>query len=319
MPRKKKSETEDKPLEKVSKTENKEVVETAEKEEKEKVDEPLDIAIDVFSQQAGTSSESSEAKTEKQEVRGEAKEEKPGKEEEKPRKKTKKEELLERAKQLGAEIGEKVELKEQLIKIKEKEKERAKTLIPLEDYVKYSVHLGTKVITPHMRKFVYRRRADGIAIINTNSTDKLLKEAADFLSKYKPEDVILVCKREAGWRALEKFSQVTGIRIFTKKYPAGIITNSSLPNFFETELVVVCDPWLDKNAMHDAKNIKRKVLALCDTNNYTFGVDCIIPCNNKSNKSIGLILQLLAKEYLKERGIEKEVPSAEDFAGEKIE
>ena len=37
---------------------------------------------------------------------------------------------------------------------------RDETLIPLEDYIKCAVHLGTKVITPHMRKFVYKRRAD---------------------------------------------------------------------------------------------------------------------------------------------------------------
>ena len=43
------------------------------------------------------------------------------------------------------------------------------------DYVKAGVHIGTKVITPHMKPYVYRRRNDGIAIINTNSIDSKLK------------------------------------------------------------------------------------------------------------------------------------------------
>src|SRR3989344_2873013 len=44
---------------------------------------------------------------------------------------------------------------------------KEETLIPLEEYIKCAVHLGTKVITPTMRKYVYKRRADGLAVINT--------------------------------------------------------------------------------------------------------------------------------------------------------
>ena len=40
-------------------------------------------------------------------------------------------------------------------------------LTPLEDYIKTASYLGTKVITPTMRKYVYRRRLDGLAILNT--------------------------------------------------------------------------------------------------------------------------------------------------------
>ena len=62
--------------------------------------------------------------------------------------------------------------------------------------------------------------------------------------------------------------------------------------------------------------MKKKVAALCDTNNYTFGVEKIIPCNNKSAKSMGLIFYLLTKGYLKARGIEKGIPDIEDFVDE---
>ena len=43
------------------------------------------------------------------------------------------------------------------------------------------------------------------------------KEAINLLGKYEPEDFIVVCKREAGWKAVEKFSELTGVRVFTKK------------------------------------------------------------------------------------------------------
>ena len=46
-------------------------------------------------------------------------------------------------------------------------KEDQTILTPLEDYIKTASYLGTKVITPTMRKYVYRRRLDGLAILNT--------------------------------------------------------------------------------------------------------------------------------------------------------
>ncbi len=227
-----------------------------------------------------------------------------------------KEEKIKELKEKAKKLAEKIEEKNlDIIELtKKKVKKEGQTLFPLDDYVKYSCHLGTKAITPTMRQYVYKRRADGLAVLNTNSIDEKLKEACEFLAGFKAEDIFLVCKREVGWPAAKKFSEATGIRVFTKKYPAGIITNTQLTDFFETELVIVCDPWLDKNAINDAVIIKKPVIALCDTNNLTNKTTKVIPCNNKAGKSIGVILYLLAREYLKARGIEKEI-KLEDFAG----
>jgi len=191
------------------------------------------------------------------------------------------------------------------------------TLVPLTDYIKCGVHLGTKVITPHMRNFVYKRRADGLAVMNTAIIDDKLREAAKFMADFAPEDIFIACKREAGWKPIEKFSEVTGIRAFTKKYPAGIITNLRLDTFFEARLIIVCDPWVDKNALQDGVRLKIPVMSICDTNNYTHGVSQIIASNNKSTKSIGLVLFILAREYLKLIGKEEEAKALnlEDFTG----
>jgi len=200
-------------------------------------------------------------------------------------------------------------------KIKENVDGKAETLIPLEDYIKCAVHLGTKVITPHMRKYVYKRRADGLAVINTAEIDQKLREAVKFLVNYEPETVYLVCKREAGWPAAELFSEATGIRIFTKKYPSGVTTNLELDDFFEAELTIICDPWIDKNALFDTARLKKPVLSLCDTNNFTTNVTQLIPCNNKSKKSIGCVLYILAREYCKAKKIDFKY-DLEDFAGQ---
>jgi len=233
---------------------------------------------------------------------------------EKEAEKSKKEKLAELVKKAKALEGVVKEGKEESLKQQVKpEEEKANTLVPIEDYLKASIHLGTRVITPDMRKYVYRRRADGLAVFNTALLDEKLREGADFLAKYAPEDVIVVCKREAGWKALEKFAEVTGMRIFSKKYPAGILTNTTLETFTETDLVFICDPWLDKNAFNDAKKIKIPVLSICDTNNYTQGIDKIIPGNNKNSRSLGIILYLVAKIYVEKRKLDKTVPPISEW------
>lgn len=229
--------------------------------------------------------------------------------------KIKEKSALEKLKEKAKALEESVE-ESDVSKLKEKiktkksdvQEEKSDALVPIEDYLKSSIHLGTRVITPDMRPYVYKRRADGLAVFNTAILDDKIKEGSDFLSQYAPEDIILICKREAGWKATKLFSQATGIRIFTKKYPAGILTNTNLSDFTETELIFIIDPWLDKNALTDANNVKVPVLSICDTNNYTQGIKKIIPGNNKSAKSIGMILYLMAKLYVESRKLKTEIP-----------
>jgi len=225
----------------------------------------------------------------------------------------KKKKLLEKVKELAGKVD--VAITEDL-KEKVKVKKRTDMLVPLEEYVKTGIYIGTRVVTPIMKQFVYRRRADGLAIFNTDIIDEKLKEGIEYLAKFNPEDVILACKRQTGWKAANMFSKLTGIKVFTKKYPAGILTNTALPDFVENELTIVTDSWLDKNAMTDTQNVHKKVLMICDTNNFAQGADKIVIGNNKSAKSLGIIFYLLARGYCKARGIEVEVPDLEWWVSE---
>jgi small subunit ribosomal protein S2 len=205
---------------------------------------------------------------------------------------------------------EKIDIKE---KVTGEKSEPTNTLVPIEDYLKASMHLGTRVITPHMKKYIYKRRADGLAVFNIAMLDSAMRDATKFLAHFAPEDIIIICKREAGWKAVKLFAETLKIRSFTKKYPAGILTNTNLKDFFECKLVLICDPWLDKNALTDANNVGVPVLAVCDSNNYLFGIDHIIAGNNKSAKSLGMILYILAKQYVEERKMDVSVPGIEFF------
>ncbi len=228
----------------------------------------------------------------------------------------KKAEILKKAQKLKEKLSEEAPKTEEL-KEKVKLKKRAEMLLPLEEYVKSGIYIGTKVVTPNMKPFVYRRRADGLAIFNTDLIDEKIKEGIEYLSKFNSEDVIVICKRQAGWDVVEMFSKLTGIRAFTKKYPAGILTNTALPDFFENKLTIITDHWLDKNALNDTLNVNKKVLMVCDTNNFSKGADMVMIGNNKSAKSLGLIFYLLTRGYMKAKGLDtSKIPELEWWTGE---
>ena len=178
-------------------------------------------------------------------------------------------------------------------------------LVPVDEYLKVGLHIGTKFRTRAMENFIYKVRPDGLSVLNVEKLNERLELAARFLSNYNPEDILVVSRRENGWKAVELFSKNTGIKSFIGRYPPGILTNTKLDTFMETKLILVTDPFPDKNLVDDAAKIGIPVIALCDTNNELNGIDFVVPCNNKGKKSLGLVFWILCREYLKNRGIIK--------------
>ena len=150
-----------------------------------------------------------------------------------------------------------------------------------------------------MVPFIYKVRPDGLAVLNIQEIDKRIRVAINFLAQFEPKDILVVCRRENGWKSVKMFSKFTEIRVITGRYPPGLLTNPNLENFTEAKLLLVTDPWPDKNVVNDASKMGIPIIALCDTNNEATNVDLIVPCNNKGKKSLGLLLWILTKEYLK--------------------
>lgn len=190
-----------------------------------------------------------------------------------------------------------------------------KLLVPTDTYLKSGIHIGTKFRTKYMENFIYKTRPDGLAVLNLQKIDERIKLAAHFLARYSPEDAIVACRRENGWKAAKAFGKATGVRVFAGRYQPGLLTNPALENYTETKIVVVADSWPDRNVVIDAVNMGIPVVALCDTNNQSNNIDLVVPCNNKGKKSLGLFFWILAREYLKVRGV---IKSDEEFK-EKLE
>ena len=178
-------------------------------------------------------------------------------------------------------------------------------LVPTDTYLKSGIHIGTNFRTKYMKQFIYKTRSDGLAVLNLQKINERIKIAADMLSKYAPEDIMICSRRENGWKAAKMFGKATGARIVAGRYPPGILTNPSLDNFVEAKIILVTDSWPDRNVVNDAIKIGIPVIALCDTNNQSNNLDLIVPCNNKGKKSLGLFFYIVAREYMTARGMLK--------------
>lgn len=176
-------------------------------------------------------------------------------------------------------------------------------LVPQEKYLKSGIHIGTKFKTKYMAPFIYKTRPDGLSVLNLQKIDERISIAANMLASYEPEDILISCRRENGWKAVKAFSRATGVNVFAGRYPPGVLTNPALDNYMEVKVILVTDAWPDRNVIKDAKAIGIPVIALCDTNNQANDIDLVVPCNNKGKKSLGLFFYILAREFLRNKGL----------------
>src|SRR5210317_2151925 len=94
-------------------------------------------------------------------------------------------------------------------------------LIPNEEYLKAGIHIGTKFKTKHMDNFIYKTRPDGLSVLNIQQIDERIKMLIKLLSQYRPEDIIIACRRENGWKPIKLVEEITGIRAISGRYPPG--------------------------------------------------------------------------------------------------
>ncbi|KAL1829314.1 hypothetical protein ACET3Z_007726 [Daucus carota] len=174
------------------------------------------------------------------------------------------------------------------------------------------VHLGTKNCDFQMERYVFKRRNDGIYIINLGKTwEKLQMAARVIVAIENPQDIIVQSARPYGQRAVLKFAQYTGANAIAGRHTPGTFTNQLQTSFSEPRLLILTDPRTDHQPIKEAALGNIPTIAFCDTDSPMRYVDIGIPANNKGKHSIGCLFWILARMVLQMRGVINQGPKWE--------
>ena len=189
-----------------------------------------------------------------------------------------------------------------------------KTLVELDKYLKTGAHIGTKFKTGDMQRYIFKKRKDGLNVLDVENIDERIRNVAEFISRYDLEKVVAVSRRAYGQKPVQEFADALGAKAALRRFVPGTFTNPLGNEFIEPSLVIVTDPEVDNQAVKEATKIRVPVVALASTNNHLKNIDLIVPINNKGRKSLALVYWLLAREILKHKGTIKK----DDEFGKKL-
>eukprot|EP00092_Neocalanus_flemingeri_P012242 GFUD01013198.1.p1 GENE.GFUD01013198.1~~GFUD01013198.1.p1 ORF type:complete len:322 (-),score=99.64 GFUD01013198.1:1270-2235(-) len=173
-----------------------------------------------------------------------------------------------------------------------------------------TTHIGSDNSETTMEQYIFKKKTDGINIINMKKTwEKLLLAARAIAAVENPQDVFVFSSKPTAQRAVLKFARYVGCSSISGRFTPGAFTNQIQAAFREPRLLLVSDPRADHQSVTEGSYANVPVMAFCNVDSPTKFIDIAVPCNNKSPQSLGLMWWFLAREVLRLRGsISRDTP-----------
>jgi len=166
-----------------------------------------------------------------------------------------------------------------------------------------TTHIGSANSETTMEQYIFKKKADGVNIINLKKTwEKMVLAARAIAAVENPADVFVVASRPFAQRACLKFARYIGATPIAGRFTPGAFTNQIQAAFKEPRLLLIADPRTDHQPVTEASYANIPIISFANIDSPTKFVDVAIPCNNKSAHSIGLMWWFLAREVLRLRG-----------------
>ncbi len=175
-------------------------------------------------------------------------------------------------------------------------------LLPRDTLLSAGIHIGTRMKTLDMEPFIYRVRPDGLFVLDVKKTDDRIRVTGKFLSRYEPARVAIAATRLYAHEPVKMFCKLTGATPLIGRFIPGQLSNPQYSSRIDPEVILVCDPRADAQAVKEASKVGIPIVALCSTDNEFAGVDLVIPTNNKGRRALAVVFWLLARQVLRERG-----------------
>src|SRR5438552_1572778 len=125
-------------------------------------------------------------------------------------------------------------------------------LLSLEELLAAGLHIGTRIKTVDMEKYIFRVRPDGLFILNIGETNEKIRVAAKFMARFEPGRVLAVSSRLYGKTPIDRFAELTKAMPIVGRFMPGLISNPLQPKHAEPQVVLVTDPRADWQAIKEA-------------------------------------------------------------------
>ncbi|KAF9764214.1 40S ribosomal protein S0 [Nosema granulosis] len=165
-------------------------------------------------------------------------------------------------------------------------------------------HLGGVTSTKTMEKYLYGTRTpENIKVFDVQKQwEKFILAARMFCSLKHPKEAVVVSTKTFGRKAVLKFCEMTGASPIIGRFIPGTFTNFQVKKPIEPRLLIVSDPYADKQALDESSYVNLPTVAFCNSDNDTSFVDVVVPMNNRSPQAIsaGLFILYRLVRFMKE-------------------